>query len=74
MAPITRRAFLGAGGALVVGLALDGRTPRRAAARSRPLRRRPRGRPTATSARPRPTRWTPFAIHADNTITVSRAR
>src|SRR5262249_22435600 len=72
MAPITRRAFLGAGGALVVGLALDGRMPRRAAGQ------------TAQSLAP--TAWPTdrylgktvapdqvdafLAIHADNTVTV----
>jgi CO/xanthine dehydrogenase Mo-binding subunit len=72
MAPITRRAFLGAGGALVVGLALDGRTPRRTAGQVAPA--------------PAPTAWPTdrylgktvapdqvdafLAIHADNTITV----
>ncbi|MET0851269.1 MAG: molybdopterin cofactor-binding domain-containing protein, partial [Candidatus Rokuibacteriota bacterium] len=34
MTPITRRAFLGAGGALVVGLGLGARAPRRAAAQA----------------------------------------
>ena len=37
MTPITRRAFLGAGGALVVGLGVGGRTPRPAAALAAPL-------------------------------------
>jgi CO/xanthine dehydrogenase Mo-binding subunit len=70
--PISRRAFLGTGGALVVGLGLGGRAPRRAAAQ-------------AASTLP-PTAWTTdsylgktvapdqvdafLAIHADDTVTV----
>ena len=72
MTPISRRAFLGTGGALVVGLGLGGRAPRRAAAQ-------------AASTLP-PTTWPTdrylgktvapdqvdafLAVHADNTVTV----
>jgi nicotinate dehydrogenase subunit B len=72
MTQITRRAFLGAGGALVVGLSLGGRAVRRAAAQA--------GGPGATPAWPAdrylgktvaPDQVDAFlAIHADNTVTV----
>jgi len=72
MAPITRRAFLGAGGALVVGLALDGRALRRAAGQAAPLLS-----PTAWPAdrylgkTVAPDQVDAFlVIHADNTVTV----
>ena len=70
--PISRRAFLGTGGALVVGLGLGGRVARRAAAQAGSV--------------PPPVAWTTdrylgktvapdqvdafLAIHADNTVTV----
>jgi nicotinate dehydrogenase subunit B len=72
MAPITRRAFLGAGGALVVGLGLGGRVPRRAAAQSAAA-----GMPVGWPAdrylgkTVAPDQVDAFlAIHADNTLTV----
>jgi nicotinate dehydrogenase subunit B len=72
MAPITRRTFLGAGGALVVGLGLGGRVPRRAAAQSAAA-----GMPIGWPAdrylgkTVAPDQVDAFlAIHADNTLTV----
>ena len=75
MTPITRRAFLGAGGALVVGFGLGGRAPRA------PRRRRP---PRAAAAWPAdrylgktvaPDQVDAFlAIHADDTVTVFTGR
>src|SRR5215475_11533023 len=72
MASITRRAFLGTGGALVVGLGLGVRTPRRAAGQVATVPP-PIGWPTdrylgKTVA---PDQVDAFlAIHADNTVTV----
>jgi nicotinate dehydrogenase subunit B len=72
MGPITRRAFLGAGGALVVGFGLGSRTARRAAAQA--------AAPAASPAWPAdrylgktvaPDQVDAFlAIHADDTITI----
>ena len=72
MTPITRRAFLGAGGVLAVGLGLGGRAPRRAAAQA--------AAPAAGAAWPAdrylgktvaPDQVDAFlAIHADNTVTL----
>jgi nicotinate dehydrogenase subunit B len=72
MTPITRRMFLGGGGALVVGLGLGARTPRRAAAQA--------AAPAAAPGWPAdrylgktvaPDQVDAFlAIHADGTVTV----
>src|SRR5574342_1048068 len=72
MAPITRRAFLGSGGVLVVGLGLGARTVRRAAAQAAAPAARP-GWPAdrylgKTVA---PDQVDAFlAVHADGTVTV----
>ena len=76
MTPITRRAFLGAGGVLAVGFGLGGRAPRRAAAQA--------AVPAAGAAWPAdrylgktvaPDQVDAFlAIHADDTVTLFTGR
>ena len=72
MTPITRRTFLGAGGALVVGFGLGGRAVRRAAAQaatSAPVAGWPADRYLGKTVAPDQVDAF-LAIHADNTITV----
>ena len=72
MTPITRRAFLGSGGALVVGLGLGGRRPRRAAAQAAgilPPTTWPTDRYLGKTVAPDQVDAF-LAIHANDTITV----
>ena len=72
MTPITRRTFLGAGGALVVGLGLGGRAARRAAAQaatSAPAAGWPADRFLGKTVAPDQVDAF-LAIHADGTVTV----
>ena len=70
MTPISRRAFLGTGGALVVGLGLGGRAVRHAAAQATPgLPAWPTDRYLGKTLAPDQVDGF-IAIHADNTVTV----